>query len=271
VKAGLELVAAVGSLKANTPLQTRVGIATGLVVVGDIIGSGAAQEQAIVGETPNLAARLQGIAAPDMVVIAESTRRLLGRLFELEDLGPKDLKGVAQRIRAFAVLRPSSIESRFEALRTATTPLVGREEEVDLLLRRWEQAKRGDGFEIAAVPFLGYPVRPDFTSDAGSLPRAVKGIRSLEKTLSECLAACSAPRRRHHVVAGDVRHFTTCAADRKRSLLRSVAPHRVGSALHRSAAPSRCLHHVVTEHLPELRLGVFDANPVVWQEAVCLV
>ena len=87
VRAGLELVAAVGALKTHAPLQTRVGIATGLVVVGDLIGSGASQEQAIVGETPNLAARLQGIAEPNSVVIAESTRKLVGNLFELDDLG----------------------------------------------------------------------------------------------------------------------------------------------------------------------------------------
>ena len=93
VRAGLELVTSVGALKTHSPLQTRVGIATGLVVVGDLIGSGASQEQAIVGETPNLAARLQGIAEPNMVVIAESTRSLVGNLFELEDLGAQDLKG----------------------------------------------------------------------------------------------------------------------------------------------------------------------------------
>ena len=87
VRAGLELVAAVSDLKTHAPLQTRVGIATGLVVVGDLIGSGASQEQAIVGETPNLAARLQGVAEPNSVVIAESTRKLVGNLFELEDLG----------------------------------------------------------------------------------------------------------------------------------------------------------------------------------------
>jgi class 3 adenylate cyclase len=110
-----------------------VGIATGLVVVGDLIGSGAAQEQAIVGETPNLAARLQGIAEPNMVVIGESTRKLLGNLFELQDLGEKDLKGIDGPVRAFAALRASSVESRFEALRTATTPLVGRDEEMALL------------------------------------------------------------------------------------------------------------------------------------------
>ena len=116
VRAGLELVAAVGGLKTHAPLQTRVGIATGLVVVGDLIGSGASQEQAIVGETPNLAARLQGIAEPNSVVIAESTRKLVGNLFELEDLGAQDLKGIAGPVRAWAALRPSSVESRFEAL-----------------------------------------------------------------------------------------------------------------------------------------------------------
>ena len=116
VRAGLELVAAVGDLKTHAALQTRVGIATGLVVVGDLIGSGASQEQAIVGETPNLAARLQGIAEPNSVVIAESTRRLLGNLFELEDLGAKDLKGITGPVRAWAALRASSVEGRFEAM-----------------------------------------------------------------------------------------------------------------------------------------------------------
>ena len=94
VRAGLEMVTAVSDLKTHAALQTRVGIATGLVVVGDLIGSGASQEQAIVGETPNLAARLQGIAEPNAVVIAESTRKLVGNLFELEDIGAKDLKGI---------------------------------------------------------------------------------------------------------------------------------------------------------------------------------
>ena len=115
VRAGLELIKAVGGLKSGAPLQTRVGIATGLVVVGDLIGSGIAQEHAIVGETPNLAARLQGVAEPNTVVIAESTRKLLGNLFELEDLGAKDLKGIAGPVRAWAALRPASVESRFEA------------------------------------------------------------------------------------------------------------------------------------------------------------
>jgi class 3 adenylate cyclase/predicted ATPase len=146
VRAGLELVAGVGGLKTHAALQTRVGIATGLVVVGDLIGTGEAAERGIVGETPNLAARLQGIAEPNMVVIAESTRRLLGNLFELEDLGAKDLKGIAGPMRAFAVLRPSSVESRFEAMHASgLTPLVGREEENELLLRRWARANNGEG------------------------------------------------------------------------------------------------------------------------------
>ena len=146
VRAGLELVAAVTALKTRAPLQTRVGIATGLVVVGDLIGSGAAQEQAIVGETPNLAARLQGIAEPNSVVIAESTRKLLGNLFELEDLGARDLKGIAGPVRAWAALRESSAEGRFEAFHASgLTELVGRQEELDLLFRRWSKAKIGEG------------------------------------------------------------------------------------------------------------------------------
>src|SRR5215813_10186066 len=115
VRAGLALIEAVGKLRVQQPLQVRIGVATGVVVVGDIVGSGEAQERGVVGETPNLAARLQGIAAPNTVVIAEGTRRLLGNLFELEDLGPKDIKGIAVPARAWAALRASTIESRFEA------------------------------------------------------------------------------------------------------------------------------------------------------------
>ena len=146
VRAGLELIQAVAALKTPLSLQTRVGIATGLVVVGDLIGSGSAQEQAIVGETPNLAARLQDIAEPNAVVIAESTRKLLGGLFELQDLGTREIKGISGPVRAWAALRPSSVESRFEALHGAgLTALVGREEELELLLRRWSKAQTGEG------------------------------------------------------------------------------------------------------------------------------
>jgi predicted ATPase len=115
-------------------------------VVGDLIGSGDAQERGIVGETPNLAARLQGIAEPNTVVIADGTRRLLGNLFELEDLRARDLKGIAGPARAWAALRASSVESRFDALHTTgLTALVGREEESELLLRRWSKAKTSEG------------------------------------------------------------------------------------------------------------------------------
>ena len=137
VRAGLALIDAVAALPAPEPLQVRIGVATGMVVVGDLLGSGEAQEHDIVGETPNLAARLQGIAGPNTVVIAEATRRLIGSLFELRDLWPKDLKGIAGPVKAFAVLRASSVESRFEAMHPGgLTALVGREEELELLLRR---------------------------------------------------------------------------------------------------------------------------------------
>jgi class 3 adenylate cyclase len=156
VRAGLELIGAVTALRSPASLQTRVGIATGLVVVGDLIGSGEAQERGIVGETPNLAARLQGIAEPNTVVIAEDTRRLLGNLFELEDLGSRDLKGITGPVRAWGALRARSVESRFEALRaTGLTALIGREEETELLLRRWSRAKTGEGQVVLACGEAG--------------------------------------------------------------------------------------------------------------------
>jgi predicted ATPase/class 3 adenylate cyclase len=146
VRAGLALVEAVGKLRIQEPLQVRIGVATGLVVVGDIMGSGEAQERGVVGEPPNLAARLQSIAAPNTIVIAEGTRRLIGNLFELEDVGAVDLKGIVGPTRAWAALRASAVESRFEALHaTRLTAPVGREEEIELLLRRWRRAKSGEG------------------------------------------------------------------------------------------------------------------------------
>jgi class 3 adenylate cyclase/predicted ATPase len=145
VRAGLAVIEAVGGIDAPAPLGVRLGIASGLVVVGDLIGEGAAQEQAVVGETPNLAARLQGLAAPNTVVIADATRRPLGDLFEVEDLGPQSLAGFAERQRAWRVLGESGVANRFEALRSGATPLVGRDEELDLLLRRWRQASASEG------------------------------------------------------------------------------------------------------------------------------
>jgi class 3 adenylate cyclase len=157
VRAALELIGAVGGLKFSAPLQTRVGIATGLVVVGDLIGAGEAQERGIIGDTPNLAARLQGIAEPNTVVISEGTRKLVGNLFELAYLPSKALKGIDGPVRAFAALGPSAVESRFEALRTVMTPLVGRDEEIAVLMRRWEQAHAGDGSVvlISGEPGIG--------------------------------------------------------------------------------------------------------------------
>ena len=147
VRAGLALVAALARLEttAGEPLAARVGIATGLVMVGELIGEGAAREEAVVGETPNLAARLQALAAPGSVVISQATRRLVGGVFELDDLGPRRLKGFAEPLAAWRVEGEGQAEGRFEARQTAgLTPLVGRDAEMALLLRRWQQAKDGE-------------------------------------------------------------------------------------------------------------------------------
>jgi len=144
-RAGLAVIDAVGRLATQEPLNVRIGVATGLVVVGDLIGTGAAQERGVVGETPNLAARLQALARPGTLVVADTTRRQIGMLFEIEDLGPQPLAGFAEPQRAWRVVGESGVVSRFEALRSGTTPLVGRDEELDLLARRWQQAKSGEG------------------------------------------------------------------------------------------------------------------------------
>jgi class 3 adenylate cyclase len=147
VRAGLEL--ADGIAKVDTPagktLAARIGIATGLVMVGELIGQGPSQEQTVVGETPNLAARLQSLAKPGSVVISQATRRLVGGVFELGDLGPLRLKGFAEPLAAWRVAGEGRAEGRFEARQTAgLTPLVGRDEELALLLRRWQQVKDGE-------------------------------------------------------------------------------------------------------------------------------
>ena len=148
VRAGLAAVQAVGHLTtpAGEPLAARVGIGTGLVVVGGISGEGSAREQTVAGETPNLAARLQALAEPGTVVIAERTRQLVGGLFELADLGAQALKGFAEPVRAWRVGGIGHLEGRFEALRgAALSPLVGREQELALLLDRWALARDGEG------------------------------------------------------------------------------------------------------------------------------
>jgi class 3 adenylate cyclase/predicted ATPase len=145
VRAGLAVIDAVGLLTLPERLKVRLGIASGLVVVGDLIGVGAAQERGVIGETPNLAARLQTLAGPGALVIADSTRRQIGGLFELEDLGLQPLAGFAEPQHVWRVVGESGVVSRFEALRSEATPLVGRDEELELLLRRWQQAKAGEG------------------------------------------------------------------------------------------------------------------------------
>jgi class 3 adenylate cyclase/predicted ATPase len=157
VRAGLVVINAVRGLATPEKLDVRLGIASGLVVVGDLIGAGAAQERGVVGETPNLAARLQALAAPGTLVIAESTRRQIGGLFEVEDLGPRPLAGFAEPQPTWRVIGESGMLSRFEALRSGTTPLVGRDEEVELLIRRWQQAKTGEGrvVLISGEPGIG--------------------------------------------------------------------------------------------------------------------
>jgi predicted ATPase/class 3 adenylate cyclase len=158
VRTGLALVDAVSRLQAGgETLQVRIGIATGLVIVGDLLGSGAAQERSVVGETPNLAARLQALAEPSTVVIASSTRQLVDPRFECRDAGAVLLKGFSQPIQAWEVVTERAIDSRFEALRFDQAPLVGRDEEMDLLLRRWQQARDGQGqvVLIAGEPGIG--------------------------------------------------------------------------------------------------------------------
>jgi class 3 adenylate cyclase/tetratricopeptide (TPR) repeat protein len=156
VRAGLALVEAVAKLDLGQApsLHLRIGIATGLVVVGDLIGGDAANDNDVVGETPNLAARLQALAEPNAVVIEGGTRRLLGGWFDYRDLGAVPVKGFGDAVQVWRVLGASAVDSRFEALRAATTPLVGREEEIALLMRRWQQAKGGDG---CAVLISGEP------------------------------------------------------------------------------------------------------------------
>ena len=148
VRAGFGIMQAMAGLAApnGEPLSARAGIATGLVVVGDLIGEGAAQEEAVVGETPNLAARLQDLAAPGQIVLAGATRRLLGDLFEYHDLGRRELKGIAQPMRALAVLGERAAESRFAARQAGgLAEMVGREQELALLTERWRQARSGEG------------------------------------------------------------------------------------------------------------------------------
>jgi class 3 adenylate cyclase/predicted ATPase len=149
IRAGLDLVDAIGRLSLSVPLAARVGISTGEVVAGDLVGERSAEQQAVVGETPNRAARLQALAEPGSVVIGPHTRALVGRLFDYADLGAHPIKGFADPIQVSRVLGPSAVADRFAALRSGQlTPLVGREHEIALLLERWEQARSGEGHVV---------------------------------------------------------------------------------------------------------------------------
>jgi class 3 adenylate cyclase len=145
VRTGLAVIDAVGKVEAPDRLRARIGIATGLVVVGDLIGAGEAQERGVVGETPNLAARLQALAEPDAVVVADTTRAQIGGLFEVHDLGLQSLSGFAGPQRVWRILGDSGLHNRFEALRSGDTPLIGREEQLASLLCLWTEAKAGEG------------------------------------------------------------------------------------------------------------------------------
>ena len=145
VRAALALIEAVPRIEGAVGSQVRIGIATGFVVLGELIGARAAKQETAVGDTPRLAERLQEIAEPNAVVVAESTRRQIGRLFETVDLGPQAVSGFAVPTRAWRVLAENRVLGRFEALRSRAIPLVGREEELDLLLRCWAKAKSGRG------------------------------------------------------------------------------------------------------------------------------
>src|SRR6516164_59814 len=160
VRAGLDIITAVARLetRAAQPLAVRIGIATGLVVVGDLSSRSGLREHALVGDTPNLAARLQALAEPGTIVVAGSTRRLLGDLFHLRDLGCHEVKGIAEPLAAWAVESLSASESRFEAVRVAKlTDLVGREDEIDYLLERQRLAWKGEGqiVLISGEPGIG--------------------------------------------------------------------------------------------------------------------
>jgi len=158
VRAAIGILAEVGGIELpdNTRVQARIGIATGLVVVGEIIGVGTAQERTIVGETPNLAARLQALAGPDTILVSETTQNLLGGLFELERTGEHELKGFARPVPAWRVRCEASVESRFAAIRTGhNLPLIGRAHEMGLILERWRLARQGEGQIVTVIGEAG--------------------------------------------------------------------------------------------------------------------
>ena len=158
VRAAIDILAEVGAIELpdQSRVQARIGIATGLVVVGEIIGTGTAQERTIVGETPNLAARLQALAGPDTILVSEATQNLLGGMFELEQTGEHELKGFARPVPVWRVRCEASVESRFAAIRAGRNlPLVGRAHEMGLMLERWRLARQGEGQIVTVIGEAG--------------------------------------------------------------------------------------------------------------------
>ena len=158
VRAAIAILAEVGGIERpdGTPAQARIGIATGLVVVGEIVGTGTAQERTIVGETPNLAARLQALAAPDTILISETTQNLFGGLFDLEPTGQHEVKGFARPVPVWRVRGEAAVESRFAASRAGSgSPLIGRAHEMGLLLDRWRLARSGEGQIVTVIGEAG--------------------------------------------------------------------------------------------------------------------
>jgi class 3 adenylate cyclase/tetratricopeptide (TPR) repeat protein len=157
VRAAIGILSEVGAIETpdRAGVQARIGIATGLVVVGEIIGTGTAQERTIVGETPNLAARLQALAEPDCIIVSESTQKLLGGLFELTHAGEHELKGFARPVSAWRVCGEASVESRFAAIRTGALPLIGRAHEMGLIRERWHLARQGEGQILTVIGEAG--------------------------------------------------------------------------------------------------------------------
>ena len=178
VRAGLAVMTAIEKLRApdDAPLRARIGIATGLVVVGDLVGEGSAREEAVVGDTPNLAARLQSLAEPGRVVVAEATRRLLGGVFDLDDLGRQTVKGLAEPVAAYAVVGERALESRFAARGAAgMSEIVGRDQELALLFERWGQASRSEGQVVLLTGEAGL-------GKSRIIEALIEGLRDLDHT-----------------------------------------------------------------------------------------
>ena len=202
VRAGLAAASATASLTApgGESLYARIGIATGLVVVGDLIGEGAAQEEAVVGDTPNLAARLQALAEPGSVVVSHATQRLVAGLFETTSLGDRQLKGFAAPVRAWQITGEAAVEGRFAARHGVLAPIVGREKELALLLERWHRATAGAGQVVVlsarrASASRGWWRRLQSGSTPNHMPNCAIFARPITQTAHSILSSCNSRGR----------------------------------------------------------------------------